>query len=228
MSRVAVIVFPGSNREIDVVRALRLVCGSAVRVELVSSNDHALPKEVSHVVLPGGFSYGDYLRGGVLAKVAPIMGAVMEVAKKGGHVLGICNGFQILTEVGLLEGGLMKNVAGKFICKQVDLLVERGGVGYFSAYKMGERVRFPIAHGEGRFVADSQTLTKLAECNQIVLRYCQDVNGSMDSIAGICSKSGRVVGFMPHPENAVGKQNEGASQDGERLFQAFAEGSSLA
>ena len=205
MVRVAVIVFSGSNREIDVMRAVELSGGEGVSLELVSSGKTDLPLGCDMVILPGGFSYGDYLRGGAIARVSPIMSAIMRFAAGGGMVVGICNGFQILTECGLLEGGLVRNSGGYFICRYLRLVVNVSSNILLSSYSQDQRVYWPVAHTSGRFVADEYTLDKLEGEGRVALRYDegQNVNGSMRNIAGITNEGGNVLGFMPHPENAV-------------------------
>jgi phosphoribosylformylglycinamidine synthase subunit PurQ / glutaminase len=219
----AVIVFPGINRERDMARTLRLVSGR--EPAMVWHADTALPVGTDLVVVPGGFSYGDYLRCGAIAARAPVMDAVRAFAARGGLVLGVCNGFQIVCEAGLLPGVLMRNAGLKFICKDVYLRVERSDTPFTCGYNAGQVIRVPVAHGEGNFVADAETIARIEGEGRVVLRYCApdgtlspawNVNGSTNAIAGIVNEAGNVLGMMPHPENHV----EGAmgSTDGRGLF----------
>jgi phosphoribosylformylglycinamidine synthase len=206
----AVIVFPGINRERDMARTLRLVTGR--EPAMVWHADTALPARTDLVVLPGGFSYGDYLRCGAIAARAPIMDAVRAHAYRGRLVLGVCNGFQILCEAGLLPGVLMRNSALKFICKDVCLRVERSDTPFTRGYNAGQVIRVPVAHGEGNYVADADTLARLEDEGRVTFRYCSpegvldprwNVNGATNAIAGIVSEGANVLGLMPHPENHV-------------------------
>jgi phosphoribosylformylglycinamidine synthase I len=224
----AVVVFPGINRERDMARTLRLVSGQAPA--MVWHADSALPAGTDLVVVPGGFSYGDYLRCGAIAARAPIMDAVRAFAAKGGLVLGVCNGFQILCEAGLLPGVLMRNAQLKFICKDVHLKVERSGTPFTRGYNAGQVIRVPVAHGEGNFVADADTIARIEGEGRVVFRYCaldgtvsaaSNVNGSTNAIAGIVSERGNVLGMMPHPENHV--EAAIGSTDGRGLFAGLAE-----
>jgi phosphoribosylformylglycinamidine synthase len=208
--RSAVLVFPGINRERDMARTLRLVSGRDPA--MVWHTDTALPAGTDLVVLPGGFSYGDYLRCGAIAARAPIMDAVRAFAARGGLVLGVCNGFQILCEAGLLPGVLMRNAALKFICRDVYLRVERSDSPFTRGYNAGQVIRVPIAHGEGNYVADASTLERLEGEGSVLYRYVSpqgqleaawNVNGATNSIAGIVNAGGNVLGMMPHPENHV-------------------------
>jgi phosphoribosylformylglycinamidine synthase len=206
----AVIVFPGSNREGDVARAIELTSGR--RPKMVWHADTELPNGTDLVVLPGGFSYGDYLRCGAIAARAPIMDAVRTHAAKGGLVLGICNGFQILCESGLLPGVLMRNAALKFMCREVYLRVERSDTPYSRRYNAGDVIRVPVAHGEGNYIADSETVARLEGDGRVLFRYTApdgtldpkwNYNGATNAIAGILSEKLNVLGLMPHPENHV-------------------------
>jgi len=208
--RSAVVVFPGINRERDMARALTLISGSAPA--MVWHADTELPAGTDLVVIPGGFSYGDYLRCGAIAGRAPIMDAVRAHADKGGLVLGVCNGFQILCESGLLPGVLMRNAGLKFICKDVYLRVERSDTPFTRGYNAGQVIRVPIAHGEGNYIADAETIKRLETEGRVLYRYVTpdgrldpvwNVNGATDSIAGIVNEQGNVFGMMPHPENHV-------------------------
>ena len=208
--RSAVIVFPGINRERDMARALALVSGRPPA--MVWHADTALPAGTDLVVLPGGFSYGDYLRCGAIAARAPIMDAVREHARAGGLVLAVCNGFQIACEAGLLPGVLMRNARLKFICRDVFLRVERSDTPFTRGYNAGQVIRVPTAHGEGNFVADAATIARLETEGRVIFRYTDpagaldpawNVNGATNAIAGIVSERGNVAGLMPHPENHV-------------------------
>jgi len=222
----AVIVFPGSNRESDVVRALRR---SGARVSLVWHADHALPAGTDLAVLPGGFSYGDYLRCGAIAGRAAAMDAVRAHAARGGLVLGICNGFQILCESGLLPGVLMRNVNRRFICHRQTLRVERTDTRFTSAYRQGQVIDVCVAHGEGNYFADPETLARIEGEGRAAFRYCDAAgnitveanrNGSLNAIAGVLSENRNVLGMMPHPENFVEDLIGGT--DGRGLFDSLA------
>ncbi|QEE41408.1 MULTISPECIES: phosphoribosylformylglycinamidine synthase subunit PurQ [unclassified Methylobacterium] len=222
----AVVVFPGSNRESDVARALRR---SGARVSMVWHADPDLPAGTDLAVLPGGFSYGDYLRCGAIAGRAAAMDAVRAHAARGGLVLGICNGFQILCESGLLPGVLMRNVNRRFICHRQTLRVERTDTRFTSAYKQGQVIDVCVAHGEGNYFADPETLARIEGEGRVAFRYCDAAgtitveanrNGSLNAIAGVYSEGGNVLGMMPHPENFV----EGliGGTDGRGLFDSLA------
>ncbi|MCJ2059956.1 phosphoribosylformylglycinamidine synthase subunit PurQ [Methylobacterium sp. J-048] len=222
----AVVVFPGSNRESDVARALRR---SGARVSMVWHADHDLPAGTDLAVLPGGFSYGDYLRCGAIAGRAAAMDAVRAHAARGGLVLGICNGFQILCESGLLPGVLMRNVNRRFICHRQTLRVERTDTRFTSAYQKGQVIDVCVAHGEGNYFADPEMLARIEGEGRVAFRYCDAAgtitveanrNGSLNAIAGVYSEGGNVLGMMPHPENFV----EGliGGTDGRGLFDSLA------
>jgi len=196
--RVGVVVFPGSNCERDVVEAVRSVGGEAT---LVWHGDTSLG-DVDAVVLPGGFAHGDYLRPGAIARFSPVMGAVAELAAAGGPVVGICNGFQVLCEAGLLPGTLQRNVGLKHVCQSVDVRVESGDTPLTRDVPAGRVLRLPISHSEGNYTCSPETLAELRDQDRIVLRYVDNPNGSTDDIAGICSAERNVVGLMPHPERA--------------------------
>jgi phosphoribosylformylglycinamidine synthase len=197
--RVAVVVFPGSNDVTDAELALERLGAEPV---LVWHADEALPS-VGGIVLPGGFSYGDYLRAGAIARFSPAMRAVADFAADGGFVLGICNGFQVLSEAGLLPGALTPNESLSFVCRDVALRVERADVPLLGTCEVGQRLTIPVKHGEGRYVADEELLAQLQANGQIVLRYDADnPNGSLDDIAGVVNAEGNVMGLMPHPEHA--------------------------
>jgi phosphoribosylformylglycinamidine synthase I len=208
--RSAVIVFPGINRERDMARALKLITGR--ESAMVWHADTALPAGTDLVVVPGGFSYGDYLRCGAIAARAPIMGAVRAHAHRGGLLLGICNGFQILCEAGLLPGVLMRNAALKFICRDVYLRIERSDTPFTRGYNAGQVIRVPVAHGEGNYVADEATIARLDG----TLDPAWNVNGATNAIAGVLNDKGNVLGMMPHPENHV--EAALGSTDGRGLF----------
>lgn len=212
----AVIVFPGSNCDRDMYHAVKEILGEDA--DLVWYQNSNL-ESYDGILLPGGFSYGDYLRSGAIAATSDVMNQVREHAEKGKPVLGVCNGFQILTESGLLPGSLMRNKALSFLCHQEELMVENNETIFTNGYEKGEIVRFPIAHGEGNYFCDQDTLEALIENNQIVLTYRNNPNGSTANIAGITNKQGNVLGMMPHPERAV--EALLGSEDGLRLFQSI-------
>ena len=197
---VAVVVFPGSNDDRDAVRALELVGADA---RLVWHADSELPAETAGVVLPGGFSYGDYLRCGAIARFAPVMDAVRDFADAGGPVLGICNGFQILCEAGLLPGILRANRQLEFVCRDVAVRVEQTATPFTAGCAVGDELVIPVKHGEGNWFADADLLAELETRGQIVLRYRDDVNGAVGNVAGVVNEAGNVFGLMPHPEHAV-------------------------
>ena len=206
----AILVFPGINRERDMARALELVSGQ--KSSFIWHGDTSLPAGTDLVVVPGGFSYGDYLRCGAIAARSPIMDAVRDFAGKGGLVLGVCNGFQILCESGLLPGVLMRNARLKFICKDVFLRVERNDTPFTQGYAQHQIIRVPVAHGEGNYEADDETVKLLEGEGRVLYRYCSaqgevsdafNINGAAHSIAGIVNARGNVLGMMPHPENHV-------------------------
>jgi phosphoribosylformylglycinamidine synthase subunit PurQ / glutaminase len=208
--RSAVVVFPGINRERDMARALKLISGR--EPAMVWHADTALPAGTDLVVVPGGFSYGDYLRCGAIAARAPIMDAVRAHAANGGLVLGVCNGFQILCEAGLLPGVLVRNTALKFICRDVHLRVERSDTPFTRGYNAGQVIRVPVAHGEGNFIADAATVARLEGEGRVLFRYTTpegdpdpawNFNGAANAIAGVLNDAGSVLGLMPHPENHV-------------------------
>ncbi len=197
-SRVGVVVFPGSNCEHDVVEAVQAGGGDA---ELVWHGAASLP-DVDVVVLPGGFAHGDYLRPGAIARFSPVMAAVGRLAAEGGTVVGICNGFQVLTEAGLLPGALQKNVGLKFTFADVDVRVESTNCALTRLATPGQILRIPVNHFEGNYTCSPQTLAALRDQDRVVLRYVENPNGSTDAIAGICNEARNVVGLMPHPERA--------------------------
>jgi len=199
VTRVGVVLFPGSNCEHDVVEAIRLLGGEA---DIVWHGERSLP-DVDALVLPGGFAHGDYLRPGAIARFSPVMPAVEAFAREGGAIVGICNGFQVLTEAGLLPGALQKNRGLKFLCTTVELTVESTDSPLTAHVQPGQVLRIPINHFEGNYTCDPSTLKALKAEDRIILRYVDNLNGSLDSIAGICNEARNVVGLMPHPERAV-------------------------
>ncbi|MBT9244098.1 phosphoribosylformylglycinamidine synthase subunit PurQ [Gemmobacter fulvus] len=211
--KAAVITFPGSNCDRDLAVAFERAGAEVVRVW---HKDSALPEGTDIVGVPGGFSFGDYLRCGAIAAQSPIGAAVKAHAERGGYVLGICNGFQVLTEMRLLPGALMRNAGLKFICKSVDLQVASTGSDYTSGYAKGQVIRVPVAHHDGNYTADADTLARLAGEDRIAFRYAANPNGSMADIAGILSENRRVLGMMPHPERVVDPVQGGT--DGATLF----------
>lgn len=198
-SRVGVVVFPGSNCEQDMLEAMRLVGGEP---ELLWHGD-ATVNDVDAVIVPGGFAHGDYLRPGAIARFSPVMSAVAEFAAAGGPVVGICNGFQVLTEAGLLPGALQKNAGLKFVCAPAQLRVESTDSALTREVQKGDILSVPINHFEGNYTCDAETLAQLRDEDRIVLRYVTNPNGSVDDIAGVCSEGRNVVGLMPHPERAT-------------------------
>ncbi|MBM7646609.1 phosphoribosylformylglycinamidine synthase [Scopulibacillus daqui] len=215
--KTAVIVFPGSNCDTDMYCAIKEGLGE--EVEYVWHDDSSLDG-FDAVMIPGGFSYGDYLRSGAIARFSKIMPAVIQAANAGKPVLGVCNGFQILLEAGLLPGAMLRNKKLKFICKTVPLAVENAETLFTAGYKKGDIIQIPIAHGEGNYYCDEKTLEQLQEQNRIVFKYHgNNPNGSIDNIAGIINEKGNVLGMMPHPERAVDMLL--GSDDGLKLFQSI-------
>ncbi|WP_075979860.1 phosphoribosylformylglycinamidine synthase subunit PurQ [Bacillus massilinigeriensis] len=212
----AVVVFPGSNCDVDMYHAVKDELGE--EVEYVWHDSDNLD-EYDGILLPGGFSYGDYLRTGAIARFSNVMKEVVKAAEAGKPILGVCNGFQILLEAGLLPGAMRRNESLKFICKPVELKVENNESMFSSTYEQGEIITIPIAHGEGNYYCDEETLARLKENKQIVFTYEQNPNGSLDNIAGIMNEKGNVLGMMPHPERAVDELLGGA--DGLKLFQSI-------
>lgn len=221
----AVLVFPGSNCDHDCEWALNEVFD--IPVKMVWHKETSLG-DVDGVLIPGGFSYGDYLRTGAIARFSPIMEAVQEAAIKGKMVWGICNGFQILLETGLLPGGMLRNESLKFVCQHVNLRTENNQTPFTSALNKGEVLNIPVAHGEGNYFLEEEKLKELNENNQVVFRYCDEKgettkaanpNGSVENIAGICNKAGNVLGMMPHPERACDVLL--GSADGRKMFESI-------
>lgn len=212
----AVIVFPGSNCDKDLYYAIK--DGIDQEVELVSFKDTSL-SGFDAVLIPGGFSYADYLRSGAIAAHAPIISEIKRMANEGKPVLGICNGFQILTEIGLLPGALIRNNHNRFICETVPLRVENAQTEFTSEYEAGQVIDIPVAHGEGNYYCDQSTLETLKKNHQIAFKYQSDINGSVDRIAGITNVQKNVLGMMPHPERALEKLV--GSDDGLKMFQSI-------
>lgn len=198
--KVAVVSFPGSNCDQDLVAAVE---DGLHETAVLIRHDEITLGEVDAVFLPGGFSYGDYLRCGAIARLAPIMPAIKAFAEAGGPVLGICNGFQILTESGLLPGSLQKNRSGQFVCEWEPLKVMNAGTPFTNQLAAGDEIQLPVAHGDGNYYCDAATLNELEKNHQIVFKYTQNPNGSVADIAGITNKQGNVLGMMPHPERAI-------------------------
>jgi len=217
--KTAVIVFPGSNCDRDMAVALREVTGRDP--QMVWHREAALPEGLDLIAVPGGFSYGDYLRSGAMAARSPVMRAVAEAADRGVPVLGVCNGFQILTEAGLLPGALMRNAGISFVCRDVTLRVENSQSVFTSGYDSGEEIVIPVAHHDGNYTADAETLDRLEGEGRIAFRYWGEVNGSARDIAGIVNEAGNVLGMMPHPERAVEPAH--GRTDGRRLFEGLLE-----
>ncbi|MRG57164.1 phosphoribosylformylglycinamidine synthase subunit PurQ [Phyllobacterium sp. SYP-B3895] len=211
----AVVLLPGLNRDRDMIAALTDVSG--VAPETVWQTDTEIP-DVDLIVIPGGFSYGDYLRCGAIAARMPVMQAIREKANKGVMVMGVCNGFQILVEAGLLPGALMRNASLKFVCRQVKLEVTNANTAFTRGYSQGQIIRTPVAHHDGNYFADAETLARLEGNGQVVFRYAEGTNpnGSINDIAGVVNEAGNVLGLMPHPENLIEAAHGGT--DGRALF----------
>ncbi len=214
--RAAVIVFPGSNCDRDMAVALK---AAGADVSMVWHKDADLPKGIDLVAVPGGFSFGDYLRCGAIAAQSPICKAVVGHAERGGYVLGVCNGFQVLAETGLLPGALMRNANLKFVCKAIDLKVETSASAFTEGYNAGDTVGYPVAHHDGNYTVDDETLKALKTEDRIAFSYVENPNGSVDDIAGVLSPNRRVLGMMPHPERAVDAGHGGT--DGQALFRGL-------
>lgn len=213
----AVIVFPGSNCDRDARMALKQVTG--VDPAMVWHKEGKLPEGLDLAVLPGGFSYGDYLRSGAMAAVSPIGAAIRAHAARGGYVLAICNGFQVATELGLLPGALLRNASLNFVCRPQRLAIASNASAFTAGYRDQREVCFPIAHHDGNFHADAETLDRLEGEGRVAFRYVGNPNGSARDIAGILSENGRVLGMMPHPERAMAGQEGG--NDGVKLFESL-------
>lgn len=214
--KAAVIVFPGSNCDRDLADAITKVTGTAPA--MVWHGDASLPEGLDFIGIPGGFSYGDYLRSGAMAARSHVMQAVVQAAGEGRAVLGICNGFQVLTEAGLLPGALMRNAGLNFVCRHVSLEVVNSQSIFTSRYAAGETVTIPVAHHDGNYFADDETLARLEGEGRVAFRYAEAVNGSARAIAGILNDAGNVLGMMPHPERLIEDAQGGT--DGRRMFEA--------
>ncbi|OSZ72676.1 phosphoribosylformylglycinamidine synthase I [Sphingomonas sp. IBVSS1] len=212
----AVIVFPGSNCDRDLADAIAKVTGRAPA--MIWHRETELPANLDFIGVPGGFSYGDYLRSGAMAARSPVMQAVVKAAGEGRAVLGICNGFQVLTEAGLLPGALMRNAGLNFVCRDVRLSVANSQSIFTSLYATGEEIRIPVAHHDGNYTADAATLDRLEGEGRVAFRYAEAVNGSARDIAGILNDEGNVLGMMPHPERLIEAEQGGT--DGRRMFEA--------
>src|SRR3569833_453781 len=218
--RSAVITFPGSNCDRDLAVALEAVSGTpAIRVWHAEAD---LPDELDFIALPGGFSYGAYLRSGAMAARSPVMRAVIRAAERGVPVLGVCNGFQVLTEAGLLPGALMRNASQHFICRTVPLKVENSQTLFTAGYEADELIHIPIAHADGNYFADAEALARLEGEGRVAFRYAEPVNGSVHDIAGVLNQAGNVLGMMPHPERAI--YDARGSSDGRPLFECVVRG----
>ena len=214
--RGAVVTLPGSNCDRDMAVALEAVSGvPAIRVW---HGDAELPADLDFIALPGGFSYGDYLRSGAMAARSPVMQSVIEAARRGVPVLGVCNGFQVLTEAGLLPGALMRNASQHFICRNVKLKVENSQSLFTAGYSAGQILSIPVAHHDGNYFADDATLDRLEGEGRVAFRYAETVNGSARDIAGVLNEAGNVLGMMPHPERAI--EDALGSSDGRALFES--------
>jgi phosphoribosylformylglycinamidine synthase len=216
--KAAVIVFPGSNCDRDLAVAFEQ---AGADVQMVWHKDADLPSDIDIVGIPGGFSFGDYLRCGAIAAQSPICKAVMRHAERGGYALGVCNGFQVLTETGLLPGILMRNAGLTFVCRQLQLKVETSDSAFTRGYNAGSEVTIPVAHHDGNYNADAETLSMLQAEDRIAFRYSDNPNGSMNDIAGILSANRRVLGMMPHPERAIDAHHGG--EDGVAMFRSLME-----
>ncbi len=216
----AVIVFPGSNCDRDLAVAFEAATG--VKPAMIWHRDTDLPADIDLIGVPGGFSYGDYLRSGAMAARSPVMQAVAQAASRGAFVLGVCNGFQVLTESGLLPGALLRNAGGHFVSRDVPLTVENAQSAFTSRYAAGETIRYPVAHHDGNYFADDATLDRLEGEGRVALRYAENINGSARNIAGILNDTGNVLGMMPHPERVIEPAH--GSTDGKRLFYGLVEG----
>lgn len=216
----AVITFPGSNCDRDMAVAIEQVCGGTVH--RVWHGDADLPDNLDFIALPGGFSYGDYLRSGAMAARSPVMQAVVRAAERGVTVLGVCNGFQVLTEAGLLPGALMRNAGIRFVCRDVALTVENNQSLFTAGYEAGQQITIPVAHHDGNFFADDATLDRLEGEGRVAFRYAEAVNGSARNIAGVLNDRGNVLGMMPHPERMIEAAQGGS--DGRALFESVVRG----
>ena len=217
--RGAVVVFPGSNCDRDLAQAISVHTGRATT--MIWHKDTSLPENIDIIFIPGGFSFGDYLRCGAIAAKSPIMESIINFAKKGGYLVGICNGFQVLTESGLLNGTLMRNSQLTFICKEQSLIINNSETIMTKLFSESEEITLPIAHHDGNYYADDETIKELEDNGQILLRYNGNPNGSTNQIAGIMSYNQRILGMMPHPERAVDESL--GSTDGSTIFKSIIE-----
>ncbi|MCP5088728.1 MAG: phosphoribosylformylglycinamidine synthase subunit PurQ [Rhodobacteraceae bacterium] len=220
--RAAVIQFPGSNCDRDMAVALGRFSGNSKPAEMIWHKESSLPDGLDVIAIPGGFSFGDYLRCGAIAARSPIMQAVVKFASKGGYVLGVCNGFQVLTETGILPGVLMRNAGLKFVCREIGLEVTTKDSAFTAVYRKGEKISVPIAHHDGNYTADTDTLNRLHGDDRVAFTYTDNPNGSVDDIAGVLSANRRVLGMMPHPERINDPVLGGT--DGARIFEGLAFG----
>lgn len=219
--KTAVVLLPGLNRDRDMIAALTKISGTPPVT--IWQTETEIADDIDLVVVPGGFSYGDYLRCGAIAARMPVLRALKEKAERGTRVIGVCNGFQILVECGLLPGALMRNASLKFVCREVKLEVANASTSFTSGYTQGQIIRCPVAHHDGNYVADEATLKSIEDKGQVVFRYAEGTNpnGSMNDIAGIVNEAGNVLGMMPHPENLIESAHGG--DDGRALFAAALE-----
>ncbi len=215
--RAGVVVFPGSNCDRDLAVAFER---AGVRVSMVWHKEHEFPQGLDIIAIPGGFSFGDYLRCGAIAAQSPICRAVVDHADRGGFVIGVCNGFQVLCETGLLPGVLMRNAGIKFVCRTLGLTVASANNAFTNGYDKGQVIHYPVAHHDGNYTADAELISRLSGEDRVAFRYTGNPNGSSDDIAGVLSENRRVLGLMPHPERAVDPAHGGA--DGARLFRSLA------
>jgi phosphoribosylformylglycinamidine synthase subunit PurQ / glutaminase len=215
--RAVVVQFPGSNCDRDLVVAISKITGA--EISLIWHRETSLPDRIDLIAIPGGFSYGDYLRSGAMAARSPVMQAVIAAAGRGVPVLGICNGFQILTEAGLLPGALMRNAGIRFVCKSAKLRVENSQTLFTSGYEAGQEISIPVAHHDGNYFADNETLDRLEGEGRVAFRYLEPVNGSIRDIAGIINDAGNVLGMMPHPERVI--ESLHGNTDGRALFEGL-------
>lgn len=218
--RSAVITFPGSNCDRDMAVAVEQICGG--EVHRIWHGDATLPDRLDFIALPGGFSYGDYLRSGAMAARSPVMQAVVAAAGRGVPVLGVCNGFQVLTEAGLLPGALLRNAGMNFVCREVRLTVETSQSLFTAGYSQGQDIVIPVAHHDGNYFADDATLDRLDREGRVAFRYAEEVNGSARRIAGVLNAAGNVLGMMPHPERMIETAQGGS--DGRTLFASVVKG----
>jgi phosphoribosylformylglycinamidine synthase len=218
--RSAVVTFPGSNCDRDLAVALEQISGT--EPHHIWHGDAELPEKLDFIALPGGFSYGDYLRSGAMAAKSPVMRAVIEQANRGVPVLGVCNGFQVLTEAHLLPGALMRNAGQLFVCRTVALEVANSQSLFTGGYEVGQQIHIPVAHHDGNFYADEATLDRIEGEGRVAFRYAEEVNGSQRNIAGILNEAGNVLGMMPHPERAIDEGHGGT--DGRALFESAIRG----